>query len=102
MPGPPSVIEAPLQVGFVGRAEHVGHPAQKPIKVFEPLVLMTTKEGDTVLDPLCGSGTTGVVCRTLDRRAILCDAAEEYVYMTEERLELHRLDLCTLNRQSIS
>lgn len=102
MPGPPSVMEAPLQVGFVGRAEHVGHPAQKPIKVFEPLVLMTTKEGDTVLDPMCGSGTTGAVCRALGRCAILCDNEEEYIRMTEMRLKLQRLDLNIPNRQNIS
>ena len=102
MPGPPSVIEVPLQVGFVGRKEQVGHPAQKPIKVFEPLVLMTTREGDTVLDPMCGSGTTGVVSRALGRRAILCDAAEEYVSMAEKRLSLKRVDLNVLNHQSIS
>ena len=88
MPGPPSVIEAPLLVGFVGKAEQTGHPAQKPIKVFEPLILMTTKEGDIVLDPMCGSGTTGVVCRALKRRAILCDSSEEYIHITEKRLRL--------------
>jgi site-specific DNA-methyltransferase (adenine-specific) len=93
MPGPPSVIETPLLVGFVGRSEQVGHPAQKPVKAIEPLVLMTTKEGDVVLDPMCGSGTTGVVCRNLKRRAILGDASEEYVSMTEQRLNLRRVDL---------
>jgi hypothetical protein len=102
MPGPPSVIEAALQVGFVGRAENVGHPAQKPIKVFEPLVLMTTKEGDIVLDPMCGAGTTGVVCKNLGRRAILCDAEAEYIRMAEKRLKLQRLDLSAIILQSNS
>ncbi len=90
IPGPPTVIEVPLLIGFVGKAEQTGHPAQKPEKVFEPLVLMTTREGDTVLDPMCGSGTTGAVCRTLQRRAILCDSSEQYVAMTEERLGVSR------------
>lgn len=93
MPGPASVIEASLLVGFVGRDEQVGHPAQKPIKAIEPLVLMTTKEGDTVLDPMCGSGTTGVVCRMLGRRAILCDASEDYIRMTEKRLNVQRQEV---------
>lgn len=91
IPGPPSVIDVPLNIGFVGRSEQTGHPAQKPVKVIEPLVLMTTKEGDTVLDPMCGSGTTGVVCRDLGRNAILCDHAEESVRLTENRLGLNRL-----------
>jgi site-specific DNA-methyltransferase (adenine-specific) len=90
MPGPPSVIDAPLNIGFVGRNEQVGHPSQKPEKVFEPLFEMTTKQGDTVLDPMCGSGTTGAVCRKMGRRAILCDESEEYVKMVEKRLGIHR------------
>lgn len=92
MPGPPSVIEAPLLVGFVGRSEQTGHPAQKPVRVIEPLVLMSTREGDWVLDPMCGSGTTGVVCRKLGRRAILCDISEEYIAMTEKRLGIRRME----------
>lgn len=88
IPGPPNVIEAPLLVGFVGRAQQTGHPAQKPAAVFEPLILMTTKPGDTVLDPMCGSGTTGVACRSLGRKAILCDKSADYVRMTALRLGL--------------
>src|SRR5205807_955059 len=90
MPGPPSVIAAPLNIGFVGRAEQSGHPAQKPVKVFEPLIVMTTKPGDLVLDPMCGAGTTGEVCRSLGRRAILCDSSEEYIQITEKRLGISR------------
>jgi hypothetical protein len=90
MPGPPSVIEASLLVGFVGRNEQTGHPSQKPIKSIEPLVLMTTKPGDTVLDPMCGSGTTGVVCRSLGRNAILCDESEQYTRLAETRLGIKR------------
>jgi site-specific DNA-methyltransferase (adenine-specific) len=87
MPGPPSVIEASLNIGFVGRSEQTGHPAQKPFKVIEPLVLMTTEPGDLVFDPMCGSGTTGVVCRALGRRAILCDSSEEYIRITKARIQ---------------
>lgn len=88
MPGPPNVIEAPLNIGFVGRQEQTGHPSQKPVQVFEPLVLMTTLPGDTVLDPMCGSGTTGAACRALGRNAILCDASPEYLEITAKRLGL--------------
>jgi hypothetical protein len=91
MPGPASVIDVPLNVGFVGKAEQTGHPAQKPEKVFEPLILMATKPGDTILDPMCGAGTTGAVCLKLGRKAILCDGSEEYVRMTEQRLGIKRI-----------
>ena len=48
IPGPASVLEAPLNIGFVRRNEQTGHPAQKPLSVIEPLLLMSTKERDTV------------------------------------------------------
>lgn len=86
MPGPPSVIEVPLNIGFVGRDEQTGHPAQKPVKTIEPLVLMTTQKGDLVLDPMCGAGTTGIVCQQLGRRCILCDASQQWVEVTKRRL----------------
>jgi site-specific DNA-methyltransferase (adenine-specific) len=91
MPGPASVIEAPLNIGFVGKKEQTGHPAQKPMKVIEPLVLMTTEPGDIVLDPMCGSGTTGEVCQLLGRRAILCDQSDEYLAIAERRLGTKRV-----------
>ena len=86
VPGPPSVLEAPLNIGFVGRDEQTGHPAQKPLAVIKPLILMSTKEFDTVLDPMCGSGTTGEACLHLNRKAILCDGSEEYLSITENRI----------------
>lgn len=95
MPGPPSVMEVPLEIGFVGKKEQTGHPAQKPVKTIEPLILMTTKDDDLVLDPMCGSGTTGVVCRKLGRRAVLCDYEQKYVSMTEKRLEVWQPTLLT-------
>ena len=86
IPGPPSVLEVPLNIGFVGRSEQTGHPAQKPLAVIEPLLLMSTKENDTVLDPMCGSGTTGEACLRLNRRAVLCDNSEEYILITKNRI----------------
>ncbi len=92
MPGPPSVIEAPLNIGFVGRKEQTGHPAQKPVSVFEPLLSMTTKPGDIVLDPMCGSGTTGEMCLKMGRKAILSDCSSEYLTLVEKRLGIQRLN----------
>lgn len=86
IPGPPSVIEAPLNIGFVGKSEQTGHPAQKPLAVIEPLILMATREGDTVLDPMCGSGTTGEACLRLRRNAVLCDSSPDYLSLTKSRI----------------
>jgi len=95
IPAPTSVIHVPLLIGFVGKNEQIGKPsktAQKPLKVFEPLIKMTTREGDLVLDPMCGTGTTGEICRNLGRHAILSDHNEERILDTEKRLGIKRLD----------
>jgi len=90
MPGPPSVIESSLLVGFVGQHEQTGHPAQKPEAVYEVLYKMVTQPGDTILDPMCGSGTSGAVGRKLHLRSILCDISEEFTQIVETRLGLSR------------
>jgi site-specific DNA-methyltransferase (adenine-specific) len=93
LPGPPSVIEAGLLVGFIGKNEQTGHPAQKPEAVYRPLLEMATVEGDLVIDPMCGSGTTGAVARALGRRAILADLDPGYLALVEERLGIERIPL---------
>ncbi len=87
IPGPPSVLEAPLNIGFVGKDEQTEHPAQKPLSVIEPLILMSTQENDVVLDPMCGSGTTGEACLRLNRRAVLCDHDLKWVALTRNRIK---------------
>lgn len=46
---------------------HGAHPTQKPLRLMERLVALCTKPGDRVLDPFCGSGTTGVAAVKLGR-----------------------------------
>lgn len=46
------------------------HPTQKPVYLLERILLASTKENDIVLDPFCGSSTTGVACMRLGRRCI--------------------------------
>jgi site-specific DNA-methyltransferase (adenine-specific) len=101
LPGPPSVIESALLVGFIGRREQTGHPSQKPEAVYDPLVRMATTEGDLVLDPMCGSGTTGAVARSTGRRAVLADAETDYVAMVEERLDVTRLAVPVAVRRAV-
>lgn len=86
MPGPASVLEAALNIGFVGRSEQTGHPAQKPESIYKSLILMATVEGNLVFDPMCGSGTTGAVCKRLGRVAVLGDMNPEYIEITRARL----------------
>jgi len=91
IPGPNTVIEEPLLVGFVGKKEQTGHPAQKPEKVYERLLLISTQQKDIVFDPMAGSGTTGMVCRTHGRQCILSDISDEYLTLMEKRLGVKRL-----------
>ena len=93
IPGPPSVIESPLLVGFVGKKEKTGHPSQKLESVFDKLILMATKEQDIVFDPMAGSGTTGASARKNNRKCILCDMNEEYIEIIENRLGVKRISI---------
>lgn len=62
------------------------HPTQKPEGLMERIVLASTDEGDLVIDPFCGSGTTLRVCQQLDRDAIGIEINPVYVQMTRDRL----------------
>jgi len=61
------------------------HFATFPTKLVEPCVLAGTKQGDTVLDPFSGSGTTGVVSMNYGRKYIGCELNEEYIKLSEDR-----------------
>ena len=61
------------------------HPTVKPIALMEYLVKLITKEGQTVLDPFAGSGTTGIACKNLNRNAILIERESEYVEIAKCR-----------------
>lgn len=62
------------------------HPATFPTKLVDFFIKSYTDEGDLVLDPFAGSGTTGVSCRMLNRNAILIDNKLEYVELMQERV----------------
>jgi len=62
------------------------HPSQKPIKLIEKLILENSKEGDTILDPFLGSGTTAVAAKHLGRNYIGIEISPEYCKIAEERL----------------
>lgn len=62
------------------------HPTQKPEGLIERMVLASTDEGDLVVDPFSGSGTTLRVCQQLNRNAIGIEINPAYVQMSRERL----------------
>ena len=66
--------------------ERTGYPTQKPLLLLEQIIRLVTDEGDVVLDPFCGSGTTLVAAKLLARSAIGIDISEEAVELTRRRL----------------
>jgi site-specific DNA-methyltransferase (adenine-specific)/modification methylase len=70
----------------VAGKERTDHPTQKPIKIITEWILDTTREGDTVLDPFMGSGTTGVACVQTGRNFIGCEIDEEYFEVARKRI----------------
>lgn len=61
------------------------HPTQKPLALLERIILASTNEGDLILDPFNGSGTTGIACVRLNRRYIGIEKEIEFVKLTERR-----------------
>ena len=62
------------------------HPTQKPEGLYERMILASSNEGDTVLDPFLGSGTLLRVCQQLNRYGIGIDNNSEYIEMAKNRL----------------
>lgn len=63
------------------------HPTQKPEYLLERIVLASTREGELILDPFCGSGTTGVAALRYGRNFIGIDEEKEYLDISRRRLE---------------
>ena len=61
------------------------HPTQKPIKLLERLITAASKEGDLILDPFSGSGTTGLVAKQLKRKYIGIEIDKEFLELTKNR-----------------
>lgn len=62
------------------------HPCQLPVHLLERLILMSTDEGDVILDPFVGTGTTAVAAARLGRNVIGIDIDPEYVQITQRKL----------------
>jgi site-specific DNA-methyltransferase (adenine-specific) len=81
---PSSVLEYIYETGL--------HPTQKPVALYEYLIKTYTQPGELILDPFCGSGTTGVAVRNLKRHFIMGDTSAEYVAIARDRLRTSILE----------
>ena len=81
--------------GLTPKSEKIegGHPTQKPVYVMKWLIERLTNEGDVVLDPFMGSGTTGVACKNLNRKFIGVELDENYYNIAYNRINGYTEDL---------
>lgn len=69
------------------------HPTQKPISLFSYLIKSFTQEGQTILDPFAGSGTTGRAAKDLGRKCTMIEREEKYAEIAAKRMEQEVLKL---------
>lgn len=69
------------------------HPTQKPISVMEKFVILSSNEGDVILDPFMGSGTTGVAAEKNNRRFIGFEINKEFYEIASNRLDNNKRQL---------
>lgn len=63
------------------------HPTQKPLELLERIILASTYENDMILDPFCGSSTTGIAASKLKRKYIGIDNTKEYLDLSIRRYQ---------------
>jgi site-specific DNA-methyltransferase (adenine-specific) len=82
---PRDVLEIPTISN--GAEERTDHPTQKPEELLRKIILASSNEGDLVVDPFLGSGTTIATAQQLNRRWLGCDISKEYCKCAANRVE---------------
>lgn len=70
------------------------HPTQKPLSIVEGFILLSSNEGDVVLDSFCGSGTTAVACVKNNRNYICFEKEEKFYDIALQRVQNEQSQLC--------
>lgn len=83
----PSNFWDDISIPYWSMPENTAHPTQKPEKLLAKLILASSNEGDVVLDPFVGSGTTAVVAKKLQRHYIGIEQQPTYAAWAQYRLE---------------
>ena len=66
------------------------HPTQKPVKLYEFLLMTYAKEGDKILDTHLGSGSIAIACHNLGYNLTACELDKEYYEAAMKRIEQHK------------
>lgn len=78
------------------------HPTQKPLALLSRIIMASTQQGEWVLDPFCGSSTTGIAANLLNRRFLGIEQESEYIEMSKHRREeLENIQTYQLYRSKI-
>ncbi len=88
----PSNFWDDVSVPYWSMPENTAHPTQKPEKLLAKLILASSNEGDVVLDPFLGSGTTSVTAYKLNRNYVGIEKEPQYCAWAEKRLETAQSD----------
>ena len=72
---------------------NIKHPTVKPIDLFERLIELLSKEGDTILDPFIGSGTTAIAAVNTNRNYLGFELDKQYFDIAEERIRIAKSQL---------
>jgi len=85
--------------GFIGAIQGVGkksiriHPTQKPVKLYEWLLMNYAKEGDKILDTHLGSGSIAIACHNLGYDLTACELDKDYYEASIKRINQHKAQL---------
>jgi site-specific DNA-methyltransferase (adenine-specific) len=87
--GPAAQVSSVWRIRSVPRGEklHGYHPTQKPLRLVRRALLASTQEGELVFDPFCGSGTTAVAAKELNRFFVGAELEEEFARLAERRIK---------------
>lgn len=76
--------------GFISKNGGSIHPTQKPVKLYEWLLMNYAKEGDKILDTHLGSGSIAIACHNLGFELTACELDKEYYNAAIKRIEQHK------------
>ncbi|MBQ3576099.1 MAG: site-specific DNA-methyltransferase, partial [Coprobacter sp.] len=78
------------------------HPTQKPLALLARIIMASSQQGEWVLDPFCGSSTTGIAANMLGRRYLGIDQEEQFIKISKKRREeLENLQIYNKYRSKI-
>jgi site-specific DNA-methyltransferase (adenine-specific) len=78
------------------------HPTQKPLSLLSRIILASTQKDEWILDPFCGSSTTGIASNLLNRRYLGIEKEEEFLKISKNRrIEIENIDTAIKYRAKI-